>query len=223
MKTSTPNNTGNHDLTQVKQFIEYLLENADQHWLGASHDFEHFMLMLNRLKTLSRPQINIQSEGRPVHRDWSNVLRLLKNGDSTRVAECLDNLADQLRWMQCPNYTPENTSRLFIDNYAYCELIGRDGLCWGQTMSMGLMLLGPDTYYPPHSHPSSECLYTICGRGTWHLAGGPTISLPPGAIISIPNGENHAFWSMDTPLLAVYICEGEIDAYPVLANRNVPR
>ena len=200
----------------VETVIAAMTTHIRENWLGAETDLELFLNMLERLRPWTASRVEIVPETKPVLRYWDHVIDTLEDCDPPDLAMVLRGLSGILRWMQYLNYTPENTSREFLDNYAFCELIGPYGLCPCETMSMGLMLLGPDTYYPPHHHLPSECLYLLSGRGTWHLAEGPTISLPPGAVLSIPSGSSHAFWSMDDPMAVIYLCEGAVGENPVL-------
>ena len=200
----------------METVIAAITTHIRENWLGAEEDLELFLSTLERLRPWTASRTEVKPESKPVLRYWDQVMETLEECDPPDLAVVLRGLAGTLRWIQYPNYNDENTSREFLENYAFCELIGPYGLCPCDTMSMGLMLLGPNTFYPPHHHMPSECLYLLTGRGTWHLADGPTISLPPGAVFSIPNEASHAFWSMDDPMAVIYLCEGAVAEYPVL-------
>ena len=172
--------------------------------------------ILVELAPQTHPQISVVPQIKPVVKHWGAALDALRRGPSAELYGPLKALTPLLRWMQSPHYHPDKCPRDFLENYAYSELVGPDGLCLSTTASMGIMLLGPDTYYPPHLHPSIECLYVLSGRGTWHLENGPTISLPPGTAVFIPYGRTHSFWSMDAPMAAVYLCSGDVTIYPSL-------
>ncbi len=194
------------------------MENASQLSVAEQAEIHKVLLKLKAATGSRQPQ----SPGcKPVTRYWKKALKSISIGPAANLGPLLESLTPHLCWMGNPNYTPEKTRQLFLDNYAFAELIGPDGLFYSDTASMGIMLLGPDTYYPPHTHPTIECLYVLTGRSTWHLADGPTISLPPGTAVFIPTGRPHAFWSMNDPMVGVYICAGEVSTYPVLIEKDV--
>lgn len=190
------------------------VENASQ--LSESEQDEIHKLFL---KLRAAGTLQAQSPGhKPATRYWKKALESISIGPAADLGQVLESLTPYFCWMGNPNYTPENTRQPFLDNYAFAEMIGPDGLCYSDTASMGVMLLGPDTYYPPHTHPTIECLYVLTGRVTWHLADGPTSSLPPGTAVFMPEGRPHAFWSMQAPTVGVYLCSGKVATYPVLTE-----
>jgi mannose-6-phosphate isomerase-like protein (cupin superfamily) len=146
----------------------------------------------------------------PVVRFWDTALDTLLRGDGAELARLLQLLTPRLHWFQGEHYTAATMGTVFMDNYALAELVGPRGLCRSPNLALGILLLGPETYYPPHRHPAEEGLYLLSGRGTWHLDRGATISLPPGGVVHIPAGSAHAFWSFDAPMAALYFCSGEV-------------
>ncbi len=108
-----------------------------------------------------------------------------------------------LVWTQNPTYIG-HAAPTFLDNYAYAELERND------VSSSGLLLLGPDTHYPAHSHPADE-QYTVLTPGSTFEVGRETYAdLCAGTIIEIPSETVHAMWTHEHPLLALYRWTGEI-------------
>lgn len=146
----------------------------------------------------------------PAVRFWDAELNALRIGSGSALAPLLQQLTPRLHWWQDEHYTVANVGADFMKNYAQTELVGTRGLCHSHTLSLGVLLMGPDTFYPAHRHPAEEGLYVLSGRGTWHLDKGPTISLPPGGVVYIPAEGAHAFWSFEAPMVAVYFCHGDV-------------
>ncbi len=231
-EVSTPEETGDsgpavarlpsrsNDGQAVDAFVAAVARQIEQTMRGNDEEYREVRAILDALEAEASPDVPLTPQSMPVVRFWSQALDATRRGAANGLAGALEELTPRLRWMQCPNYTVENTSQGFMDNYAYTELIGPDGFRLSDTVSIGIMLLGPNTYYPSHTHPTVECLYMLSGRGTWHLSGGPTISLPPGSAVFIPYGSNHAFWSMEEPLAAIYFCAGDVNYRPVLSRNG---
>jgi hypothetical protein len=76
-------------------------------------------------------------------------------------------------------------------------------------LRLGLLLLGPDTLYPPHHHPAEE-IYLPLSPGHWWRAGEDWREQPAGAVIHHPPMCGHATESGRAPLAAIYLWRGEI-------------
>ena len=143
-------------------------------------------------------------------------------GGTSRIALSVDDLVgtertepllDALRprmssmpWRQNPTYTDE----WFLGRYAYCELLGPNGLVPHMTASIGLLYLAPDTMYPPHAHPAEEAYHLLAGVSEWQAAADPLTWRSPGERMEHPSGVSHAMRSGPTPMLALYLWRGDL-------------
>ncbi len=118
-------------------------------------------------------------------------------GACTRLAE----LQDGLCWRQNANYTDVT----FLDRYGYCELLGPNGHWHTDAVAVGVLLLGPDTFYPEHAHPAREHYVVLGGTAEWWQHGGGWRRLPPGSLIEHASGQPHAMRTARQPLLAAYL------------------
>ena len=154
-----------------------------------------------------RPQLSP-----PIHRPaaayWPTILENIASEQGQAIGSILKRLTPYFKWKFHGSYNLQNCSQDFLNNFSLTELVGEDGLCFSKQVTYGIFLIGPDTYYPMHCHDAAECLYVLSGRGTWRLAEGPTISLPPSSTVFIPSGKAHAFWSFKDPMAAIYMCPG---------------
>lgn len=139
---------------------------------------------------------------------WPAIIDRMSSDQGSEMRTILKRLTPLFKWKHHSSYNAESCSKDFLDNFSLTELIGEDGLCFSRQVTLGIFLIGPDTYYPLHSHNGSECLYLLSGRGTWRLANGPTISLPHSSTVFIPSEVTHAFWSYKEPMAAIYACPG---------------
>ncbi len=197
-------------------FLKLLAVEIQKTMPSGSPELDTLQQLLTQIETETFHQNRISPQSKPATAHWPQALEEMREGPSAALFPALKTLSDQLCWMQNPNFRLPKCSSRFLENYAYSELVGSNGMCPSWKVSMGILLLGPDTFYPPHTHPSSKWLYVLSGRGTWNVENGPTISLPPGKAVFIPHGCTHAFWSMSRPLASIYLCSGNVAVYPRL-------
>jgi Dimethlysulfonioproprionate lyase len=76
-------------------------------------------------------------------------------------------------------------------------------------LAFGLLLLGPETLYPAHSHPASE-IYIPLGRAEWMRGDEPFMAREPGAVIPHRPNLVHATRSGAEPLAALYLWAGDL-------------
>jgi Dimethlysulfonioproprionate lyase len=94
------------------------------------------------------------------------------------------------------------------DNMAFAEIIGPEAPYVSERVCLGLTLIGPNTFYPPHRHPAIELYYIVAGEATW-TANGASRRNPPGAFILHDSQVVHAMQTHQQSLLAVYTWSGE--------------
>jgi mannose-6-phosphate isomerase-like protein (cupin superfamily) len=106
------------------------------------------------------------------------------------------------------SYAKRSDARGLEDNVAFAEIIGPDAPYVSEIVCLGLTLIGPNTFYPPHRHPAIELYYVVTGEATW-TADGESVRNPPGAFILHGSQVVHAMRTHQQPLLAVYTWSGE--------------
>jgi hypothetical protein len=94
------------------------------------------------------------------------------------------------------------------DNMAFAEIIGPDAPYVSERVCLGLTLIGPNTFYPPHRHPAIELYYVVAGEATW-TANGASRRNSSSAFILHRSQVVHAMQTHQEPLLAVYTWSGE--------------
>lgn len=141
----------------------------------------------------------------PVQRFWPAA------GASDPLGPLMAALGDALAvaWQQNPNYRTQPPSPNFLENYGYLECAGPGGPLTFPDLRLGLLLLGPDTFYPPHCHPAEE-VYLPLGAGRWLREGDGWRDVPAGAVIYHPSMCRHATQSGAEALAAIYLWRGEI-------------
>ena len=60
----------------------------------------------------------------------------------------------------------------FLKNYAWCEILGPEGLRSGLRIACGFLLLGPHTLYPRHRHAAEEIYLPLSGTAQWQQGDG---------------------------------------------------
>jgi mannose-6-phosphate isomerase-like protein (cupin superfamily) len=86
------------------------------------------------------------------------------------LAAAIAALEDDLHWKQNPNYSDEAMGQPgYMNNYAYAEIIGPEGIWPGDDFLLTLLLLGPGLHYLRHSHPAPELYWILSGESQWQL------------------------------------------------------
>ena len=117
-------------------------------------------------------------------------------------------LLPDLHWLyryDVTEFLPE-----FSENWAHAEIAGPTGLASCDQLRIGLILQGPNTFYPGHHHPAVEVYYVLAGTAHWQQGSGPFVPQPPGNLILHPSGVRHAMRTEDEPLLAIFAWHGEV-------------
>ena len=119
------------------------------------------------------------------------------------LVEAVEALAGELDWRQ--TYTSSDFGSRFLDNYGYNEWIGQRGAFMSDRVACGVLLLGPDTEYPDHSHEAEELYLPLAGRALWRSDEADWRLRPPGTWIHHPSWTAHAMRTSQEPLLAAYV------------------
>jgi hypothetical protein len=157
----------------------------------------------------------------PVCRFWDDAIASARRAGSS-LAGMVDRLAPHFSWTQNPNYRREPPDPGFLDHYGYAVIVGpEDGppsLAVDPRIAIGVLLLGPDTHYPLHSHPAVEVYYTLTEAGEWWRDPGPWRREPSGAAIYHTPNIPHATRTSADPLLAIYLWTGDLQTHAALAR-----
>jgi hypothetical protein len=116
-----------------------------------------------------------------------------------------------LDWRQ--TYTVAEVGAQFLDNYGWAEILGPGtraaaaAAAGTPQISCGVLVLGPDTLYPPHCHEAEEIYLPLSGTAEWRQgsAGAVWRQRSPGTLIHHSSEELHAMRTGDHPLLAMYL------------------
>jgi len=122
------------------------------------------------------------------------------------LVDALEALAGELDWRQ--TYDKADFGERFLENYGFNEWIGQRGAFVSESVACGVLLLGPDTEYPDHSHEAEELYLPLAGRAFWRAAQSGWRLRPPGEWIHHPPWTRHAMRTDDEPLLAAYVWRG---------------
>ena len=132
------------------------------------------------------------------------------------ILESFLELEPNVKWTRNPNYTADRIGEHFLENYAFCNVIGPGGFLETDRLMMGFLLLGPGAYYPKHFHPALEMYHPVCGEAFWSQSEGSEVIHPSGT--AVYHGENviHTMRTAEQPLLALFTWLGEIDVHAEL-------
>ncbi|NWL23339.1 dimethylsulfonioproprionate lyase family protein [Pseudomonas umsongensis] len=131
------------------------------------------------------------------------------------LARALSDLMPAIHLTRSDTYLAAPPSSDFGNNYGYGVICGPDSgppaLMTDAHISFGLMLLGPATHYPLHSHPADEIYYAVTGPSSWRTGDEPWSSRKAGEIIHHPSWIAHATLAGDRPLVLLYIWQGDLE------------
>ena len=111
--------------------------------------------------------------------------------------------ARSLSWRQ--TYAAKDIDRVFLDNYAWSEILGANGPLASERLACGFLLLGPSTLYPRHRHEAEEIYLPLSGTASWQQGDAPWRERSPGTPIHHASNEPHAMRTDARPLLALYL------------------
>jgi Dimethlysulfonioproprionate lyase len=123
--------------------------------------------------------------------------------ETRALVEALEAMAHELDWRQ--TYSKADFGELFLENYGYNEWIGQRGAFMSDRVACGVLLLGPETEYPDHSHPAEELYLPLAGHAFWRVAQSDWRLRPPGTWIHHPSWTPHAMRTEREPLLTAYV------------------
>jgi hypothetical protein len=142
------------------------------------------------------------SEDFPVLNHLDAALALAAAGPLAELGERFGSLMHRLRWSQNPNYTEANSSRSFLDGYAYAGFSGPDAPLLCAVPRGGLVLLGPGVEYPGHRHEPREVYLVLTPGSEWRLDDGDWFDVDAGDLIFHDRWQVHAMRTRERPLLA---------------------
>ena len=119
------------------------------------------------------------------------------------LVDAIAALADELDWRQ--TYSSADFGQRFLDNYGWSEWIGDRGAFISDAIACGVLMLGPDTEYPAHSHEAEELYLPLAGRAWWRSGQSDWRLRAPGTSIHHPSWTTHAMRTGREPLLAAYV------------------
>ena len=138
----------------------------------------------------------------PVLEHLQQALALVAEGPLADIGEGFARLAHELRWSQNPGYTEANSSRSFLDGYAYAGFSGPDAPLLCAVPRGGLVLLGPRVTYPSHQHAPREVYLLLTPGAQWCLDEGEWFDVEAGELIYHDSWQMHAMRTADSPMLA---------------------
>jgi hypothetical protein len=142
------------------------------------------------------------------HSSTRHLENALAAGQDTTslVLTAIRRVAFHLPWGY--SYAKRSDAPGLEDNIAFAEIIGPEAPFVSERVCLGVTLIGPNTFYPPHRHPAIELYHVVTGEATW-TANGVSLRNPPDTFILHQSQVVHAMRTHQQPLLAVYTWSGE--------------
>lgn len=128
----------------------------------------------------------------------------------TPLAGALRDAMPLYRWRQNPNYSAANMGAGFMAGYGYVEFAGpTEALFHAPEIRVGLLVLGPNRHYPPHTHPAEEVYHPLTAGGDWRRGAEAWRRVAPGSAIHHPPMIAHETRAGAHTLLALYCWAGD--------------
>ena len=81
----------------------------------------------------------------------AQALELASHGELAEIGKGFATVEPQLKWSQNPSYNASNCDPEFLNGYAYAAFSGPDAPIRCAVPRGGIMLMGPDVFYPAHN------------------------------------------------------------------------
>ena len=138
----------------------------------------------------------------PVVRYLETSLTIASQCGFSRFSILLRESAEFLIWSQNPTYTEVKLGDHFMSNYVWGGLTGIDAPIAPEFAPSGVLLLGPNTEYPEHSHAPGEVYLNLSPGVEWRLNGKAWFHVKPGEVIYHAPNQTHAMRTHEMPMLA---------------------
>ncbi len=125
---------------------------------------------------------------------------------SHALLEHLFRFREALFWGQ--TYSEADFGAKFLDSYGWTEFAGLRGPIPSESMACGVLLLGPNTEYPLHSHQAEETYVVLSGTASWKTGENDWAERKPLEIIYHQSWVPHAMQTGAEPLIAMYLWRG---------------
>ena len=114
---------------------------------------------------------------------------------------------EMLYWGQ--TYRREELGAAFLARYGWSKFLGPGSPLPDCALACGVLLLGPQTEYPPHSHAAEELYLPLSGKAEFYREDDGWSSVSPLAPVHNPPRIRHAIKTGDEPLLVLYLWNGD--------------
>ncbi|WP_282607076.1 dimethylsulfonioproprionate lyase family protein [Pelagibius sp. Alg239-R121] len=122
----------------------------------------------------------------------------------------VDNLvahSNELYWGQ--TYQTDDFGAAFLQRYGWCKFAGPGSPLADSALACGVLLLGPETEYPSHSHAAEEIYLPLSGQAEFYREDNGWKAKAPLIPVHNPPWIRHAIKTGDTPLLVLYLWSGD--------------
>lgn len=138
-------------------------------------------------------------------------------GDASYVAHEVARLSPRLEWRQ--SYGKDDFGAAFLDRYGYAELVGMRGPIRTGRIACGVLLLGPWTEYPLHSHVAEEIYILLAGTGLIRSGASNWTAWARGSVTYHASATPHAMRTAADPVLALYLWRnGDLTEKPCIVG-----
>ncbi len=168
----------------------------------------HLTELMGRFPALDRPLRQTDSTQFPVLEKLERYL-VDVDSDYRHIVNCVIKLKSDLPWYQ--SYNESDFGKSFIQNYAYCELVGTRGPLNSDVVAGGLFVLGPGQLYPAHSHEAEEFYIPLIPDTLFQHCSGeddPWINVCPGEVFHNRSWQPHAIKTQKKPMIVLYLWHG---------------
>ena len=125
--------------------------------------------------------------------------------DLSPIDVLIRSISEKLVWHEASRGVPD----FFKGGYAFAEIIGEKGLIVSENIRIGLFLQKPQVNYPLHAHEAEELYIILSGNARWKIDE-KMFNVIPGTIIKHQSCQDHATFTEEETLFALWIWTGKI-------------
>ncbi|MEL7233359.1 MAG: dimethylsulfonioproprionate lyase family protein [Chloroflexota bacterium] len=194
----------------------FTIQNTLQSFFNAVHEGRYSAAVKAKTKGLSFLTTYITPEPRTDLPILDEIPGMLENSTVPHLeplAADLEEVVPLLKWSTF--YERNNLTQGFIGQFAVAELAGPNGPVIANKATIGLFVMGANTYYPLHWHAASEVYFVLCGHPWFMVGDNMWKQKQAGDAVRVPGNVPHAISNENEPMLVMYIWRGKVRKKPI--------
>lgn len=127
------------------------------------------------------------------------------NEQTRPLLETFERHRNRLRWEQSYRKEDHLVPDEMLENYAFAEIIGKQGPFVSERIRAGIGIYGPGIEYPRHQHQAEEIYIVLAGSADFKIGEAEKARYETGDVVSVESNTWHGFRTTDQTLVVYYL------------------